>query len=240
MDTELSDTIQHNLKMLRERIDKAAIRAGRESSEIDVVAVTKQKSAAVIKSLVELGVNKIGESYLNETLFKMDLLKDYDIEWHMIGAIQKGKERRIVPKFSEVHSVENLEMAKSLDKYSGLDGKILPVYLEFNVSGEDSKHGWPAWREPGWMDLLADMEETLGLDNIKIMGLMTMAPYSADAEDARPYFAKLRKLRDFFSKNIAGYKGNGLSMGMSGDFEVAIEEGATVLRIGSAIVGQRN
>ena len=239
MEENQPEFIRKNIDDVKARIQHAAKNAGRDPGEITLVAVTKQKSAAVIKSLSEFGITHIGESYLKEALFKIDLFKDFPIEWHMIGAIQPGKEKTIAAKFAEVHSVENLKTANALNESALYNNKILPIYLEYNVSGEKTKHGWDAWNEKEWPGLMVNIEKILGFTNLKVKGLMTMAPYSSNAQDARPYFQKLRKLRDFMIEEIPGLKGMGLSMGMSGDFEVAIEEGATVLRIGSALVGPR-
>ena len=176
---------------------------------------------------------------MKEALFKIEILRDFDIEWHMIGSIQQGKEKVIAAKFAEVHSLESTKTAKRLDKYAKINEHILPVYLEFNISGEETKLGWSAWNEKKWSELLPELSEILDLSNLKVKGLMTMAPYSDNPQNARPYFQRLRKLRDYLAKEFPDTNLDGLSMGMSGDFQVAIEEGATILRIGSAIVGPR-
>lgn len=231
--------IKERIEQIQERIDEAAQRSGRNTAEIELIAVTKEKSAAVVKALSENGISKIGESYLSEALFKINILADYQLEWHMIGNIQHGKETQIALNFAEVHSVDRLQVAKALNKRAKQFDRILPVYLEFNVSGEETKHGWNAWKESLWDQLLEELELVINFPSLKIKGLMTMAPYSVNPEDARPYFVKLRKLRDYLFRNYPSANLSGLSMGMSGDFETAIEEGATVLRIGSALVGPR-
>jgi len=239
MDNVQTETIRNNIDKVLDRIQKTAGAAGRDPENISLIAVTKKKSAAIVKALVEYGIKDIGESYLKEALFKIDLLKDYDINWHMIGTIQRGKEKEISAKFSEVHSLDNKKIAHQLNKYANIYDRKLPVYLEFNVSGEQTKHGWGAWSEDLWPDLLPEIEEMLGFSNLEIRGLMTMAPYSNNPEDARPYFKRLRELRDYLSLQFPAEDFRELSMGMSGDYEVAIQEGATVLRIGSALVGPR-
>ena len=231
--------IRERIEQIQERIDKAAKRAGRNPAEIELISVTKGKSAAVVKTLLENGISKIGESYLNEALFKIKILADYELEWHMIGNIQHGKETQIALNFAEVHSVDRLQIAETLDKKASQFDRVLPVYLEFNVSGEETKHGWNAFEESQWEQMVPTLDRVINLPSLKIKGLMTMAPYSVNPEDARPYFKKLRKLRDYLSRNYPKANINGISMGMSGDFETAIEEGATVLRIGSALVGPR-
>jgi len=239
MESEQKESIRRNIESVLERIDNSAKTAGRDASGIKLIAVTKKKPAHIIKSLVELGIHRIGESYLNEALFKIDLLKELNIEWHMIGAIQKGKEKAVAANFAEVHSVDDKNMAIRLNKFARLNERKLPVYLEFNVSGEESKHGWKAWTEDHWSGLLPDMNEILDLSNLEVKGLMTMAPYSNNPQNARPFFKRLKELQTFLTREITDSNLTELSMGMSGDFEVAIEEGATVLRIGSALVGPR-
>lgn len=234
-----AENIRERIEQIQERIDKAAQRAGRNPAEIELIAVTKEKSAAVVKSLSENGITKIGESYLREALFKIKILSDYKLEWHMIGNIQHGKETQIALNFAEVHSVDRLQIAETLNKKAKQFDRILPVYLEFNVSGEDTKHGWSAWKESQWEQLLPELDRVMDFPSLEIKGLMTMAPYSVNPEDARPIFHKLKKLGNYLSRNYPAANLNGFSMGMSGDFEIAIEEGATVLRIGSALVGHR-
>ncbi len=239
MINEQNSNIRNNIEVVLEKIQNSAKAAGRDPDQIALIAVTKQKPADVVKTLFELGISRIGESYLKEASFKINLLAEFQIEWHMIGSIQKGKEKEIAGKFAEVHSVESTKTAINLDKYARINERILPIYLEFNVSGEATKHGWNAWDESLWKASLPDLNEVLNLSYIRVKGLMTMAPYSIDPQNARPYFRRLRRLRDFLSKEFPNSNLEELSMGMSGDFETAIEEGATILRIGSALVGPR-
>ena len=239
MDNDQSEIIRQNIEVVIERIQNSAKTSGRDPKNITLVAVTKQKPAFIVRTLFDFGIKKIAESYLKEALFKINLMKEFNIEWHMIGTIQQGKEKEIAAKFTEVHSLESTKIADKLDKYAKLNERILPVYLEFNVSGEETKHGWGAWDEKQWPGLIPELNEILDLSNIKVKGLMTMAPYSNNPQDARPYFQRLRQLRDYLAREFPRSNLNGLSMGMSGDYEVAIEEGATILRIGSALVGPR-
>ena len=239
MEIDQEQTILENIEKVRNRIREAAARSGRADNEIELIAVTKQKPAAVVKTLAENGVKKIGESYLNEAVFKIDLLEGLDIEWHMIGNIQRGKEKSIAHKFQVVHSVGRLKTAQELNKQAVLQERKLPVYLELNISGESTKHGWKASRDEELEVLVPDFAEIMEFPNLEILGLMTMAPYSVDPEDSRPYFKRMREIRQKLSVSVPQGKFAGLSMGMSGDFEVAIEEGATVVRIGSALVGAR-
>jgi pyridoxal phosphate enzyme (YggS family) len=239
MDNNLELDIRRNLDKVNQRIEKAAARARRDPSGIELVAVTKKKNALIVKTLYENGITKIGESYLQEAIFKIDLLKDLPIEWHMIGPIQSGKTKTAAQMFSVIHSVDRIEVARELSTAADKYGRIIPVYLEFNTSGETSKHGWNAWERSLWPKLLEEVEEVQEMNALNLKGLMTMAPYSEDPENARPYFRKLRELREYFNQELSHSDMKGLSMGMSGDFEVAVEEGATILRIGSALVGPR-
>jgi len=234
-ETEISAKIK---KVLR-RIEQAALSVGRDPSRIDLIAVTKQKEPVVIKELVEKGINKIGESYLKEALFKQQLLAKLDIEWHMIGMIQRGKEQKIVKHFEQIHSVDRLELAVEINKEASQLDKIIPIYLECNVSGESTKHGWETYKDDLWDQITPDIAEICDLESLRVQGLMTMAPYSKNPEDSRPYFVRLHKLLDFLNNKFPNSGFTGLSMGMSGDFEPAVQEGATILRIGSALVGQR-
>ena len=239
MNEEQLNLIRQNIEKIKENIFHTAQQAGRNPELIELVAVTKGKTAEVVKAVAEFGVSRIGESFLKEALFKIELLADYPIQWHMIGPIQSGKGRNIAANFDVVHSVDKLTSAEGIHKFAlGYERKI-PVYLELNVSGEETKHGWDARNQDSWNLILPDIERILDLSALHVKGLMTMAPYSLNPEDARPYFKRLRQARDYLSERFPAGNIEGLSMGMSGDYEVAIEEGATILRIGSALVGYR-
>lgn len=239
MDEYSNEDIGRNLEKVKNKIVKIASQAGRDPDSIKLVVVTKTKSAVIIKRLAENGVQQIGESYLDEASFKIDLLDDLDLEWHMIGHIQSGKARKTAYLFDYVHSLDRLSLAEKLDRGAEEAGKILPVFIECNVSGEKTKHGWEAWEEKDWGSLAAELEPVLNLDNLKIKGLMTMAPYFEDPEKARPMFNRLARLAEFLDTYFGKEIFSELSMGMSADYQVAIEEGATYLRIGSEIVGPR-
>jgi pyridoxal phosphate enzyme (YggS family) len=239
MSADLETFIINNIDVVKERIHQAARRSGRQDNEISLVAVTKQKSAGIIKTLADNGIRKIGESYLQEAVFKIDLLKEAEIEWHMIGNIQRGKEKQIVNRFDVIHSVSSKRLALELNRFAGTIKKILPIYLEINIGGETTKHGWQIPDEKNLNILLREIEQIKDCPNLNVQGLMTMAPYSTNPEDSRPHFKKIREIRDKVNQAMPNSGIIELSMGMSGDFEVAIEEGATVVRIGSALVGQR-
>ncbi len=233
------EQLQHNLEHLLEDIHQRAEDVGREPEEIQLVVVTKEKPALVIKQLTELGQLKIGESYLQEALFKMELLADMPIEWHMIGHIQHGKERQVARHFDVVHSIDRLSLAKKMNLEAEKAGRQIPIFAECNVSGEETKYGFPAWKDAQWNQLVDEIGQLLELEQLSLKGLMTMAPYAADPEKARPYFVRLRDIRDQLQEEFPRSNLTELSMGMSGDYRVAVEEGATYLRIGSAVVGPR-
>jgi pyridoxal phosphate enzyme (YggS family) len=232
-------SIKKNIESVKGRIEKAAVSAGRDPSGIELIAVTKEKPAVTVKTLYDCGIRKIGESYIKEALFKIGLLGEYQIEWHMIGTVQSGKAGQIIQYFDQVHSVDRIELARELNAKCLKSNKTLPIYLECNVSGEMTKHGWSVWKEGQWDLLLPEIEEILDMESLMIQGLMTMAPYSENPEESRPFFKKLRGCQEFLERRYPNQGFSGLSMGMSGDFEVAIQEGASAVRIGTALVGQR-
>jgi uncharacterized pyridoxal phosphate-containing UPF0001 family protein len=143
------EELQQRLEEIKDRIKQSALASGRNPDDIKLVVVTKGKSAAIIKNLVELGVSKIGESYLNEALFKQEILKDYEIDWHMIGSIQKGKAKQIIYNFNTIHSVDRISLTKELQKKAQQISKKVSIYLEINVSGESTKHGWVIQNDHG-------------------------------------------------------------------------------------------
>jgi pyridoxal phosphate enzyme (YggS family) len=233
------DLLRTRLEIVKERIKSAADSVNRNPSSIELVVVTKGKSASIIKDLYDLGIRSIGESYLKEALFKIDLLRDYEINWHMIGTIQRGKTKSIADHFSQIQSVDRYELAAAIADRAAQIKKVIPVYLEVNLSGERTKHGWDISSEVGLELFLSEVNKILEIRSIELRGLMMMAPYSSNPEDSRKYFRKLKDIRDRMREKFSSIGYLGLSMGMSGDFEVAIQEGATMLRIGSAIVGAR-
>jgi pyridoxal phosphate enzyme (YggS family) len=157
----------------------------------------------------------------------------------MIGHIQSRKAKAVCQSFDYTHSLDSLKLANRLDRFAAEEGRSLPVLLECNVSGEESKTGWPAWQEAEWGNLAEALAPLFDLTHLQMHGLMTMPPFFEDAERARPYFQRLRRLRDFLAERYPGADWSELSMGMSADFQVAVEEGATLVRVGTAIVGPR-
>ena len=162
-----------------------------------------------------------------------------DCHWHMIGHVQSRKSNQVVEFFDYVHSLDSMKLALRLNTHASTLNKVLPVFLEFNLSGEESKSGWQSWNEDEWRALLLEIDAIMQLSNLRVCGLMTMPPYFDNPEDARPYFRKLNNLRGYFMRQLKIADLLELSMGMSGDYEVAIEEGATWVRIGQAILGPR-
>jgi len=209
----------------------AADRVGRQVSDIRLVAVSKTYPPSVIREAWEVGQRVFGENRVQDALPKIQELPA-EAEWHFIGHLQSNKIRKALPAFTLIHGVDNPELAIQINRIAGEMGLTASVLLETNVSGEASKFGFSPDA------LRQNLEDLLSLPNLCVKGLMTMAPYSEDPENARPVFSALRKLRDELASKTQ-HPLPELSMGMSGDFEVAIEEGATIVRIGSSIFGHR-
>jgi hypothetical protein len=182
----------------------------------------------------------LGENYAEEGLVKMEGLGDFGgLHWHMIGHVQSRKAGLVAGHFDWVHSLDSLKLASRLSRFAVEQARRVLVLLECNVSGERSKYGWQAWQEESWGELLEPFAEIQALPGIEIRGLMTMAPFLPYPEEARPYFKRLKKLQSYLTAHLPQADWSDLSMGMSADFEVAIEEGATWVRVGSAITGPR-
>ena len=225
--------IAANINMIKQRIAAAALKCGRDPDSIKLLAVTKTIPTEYIIKAIDAGITMLGENYVQEARDKIAAIGSR-AQWHMIGHLQTNKAKYVVTLFDYVHSVDRMELAQELDKRAGLINRKLNVLIEVNVSGEKSKSGIPADDAPALIKQIA------GLENLAMRGLMTMAPYSNNPENARPYFSALRNLRDNISRQqISGIQMEELSMGMTDDFEVAIEEGATIIRIGRAIFGKR-
>ena len=225
----INPVIASNLQKVRERIAAAALGSGRNPSEIELVAVSKTYPLELIREASESGQEIFGESRIQEALPKISLLPSR-LRWHFIGHLQSNKVRKILPLFELIHGVDKLSTARDIDRIGAELGLFPRVLLEVNVSGEESKQGF----EP--KNLEAIISELLSMPRLQVEGLMTMAPLSPEAESSRRYFSALRELRDRLAKQT-GIPLSSLSMGMSGDFEVAVEEGATLCRVGSAIFG---
>ncbi len=222
----------HNLLEVRERIAAACKRAGRAPGSVELIAVSKTFPADAVREAVEAGQMVFGESRLQEALPKIDVLPGV-LHWHFIGRVQRNKVRKILPVFGVIHAVDSLRLASYADEVARELGLFPKVFLQVNVAGEASKGGF----EPD--TLRAEWEALLALERVEILGLMCIPPAGPDAESARPWFSSLRGLRDGLAAS-SGVPLPFLSMGMSGDFEVAIEEGATHVRVGSSIFGKRS
>ncbi len=223
--------IAANLAHLQQRMAAACARAGREASEVRIVAVGKKFKAEIIREAAACGLTVFGENRVLEAKAKIPDCPGH-VRWHFIGNLQKNKCRDAVALFEMLHAVDSLPLADELNKRCEQAAKTMPVLLEVNVSGEGSKHGFTPADAVEAMDAFEDFPQ------LELHGLMTMAPYSRQPESARPFFQKLREVKTS-CENKLGAPLPELSMGMSGDFEVAIEEGATMVRLGTVLFGPR-
>lgn len=231
--------IEENYLEVKSRLAWAAAAAGRDPAAIKIVVVSKGHPLEVIQRAYEAGIRTFGENYVEEGLGKLQALHASQAEWHMIGHVQSRKARLVSEYFDWVHSLDSVKLAKRLDSFSGMFGRRLPALLECNMSGEQTKFGFPAFDERNWDALLPELHSIVASANLNVRGLMTMAPYSTDPEQARPCFRRLRDFSLYLSQRIPQATFDELSMGMSGDYMVAVEEGATIVRIGTAILGSR-
>lgn len=225
-------SIAERLDTIRERISHAAARAGRTVQEVKLVAVSKTYSAEIVREAVDAGQLCFGENRVQEIQAKQPLLPS-KLRWHLIGPVQSNKIRKVLPLVEMLQAVHSLEIAKDIQRIAGDLGLIPRVLLEVNLAAESTKHGFAPDR------LARLLDELYSLDRLQIEGLMCIPPFDLDPEKSRRYFARLREIRDELEK-IGGAPLPELSMGMSHDFEAAILEGATFVRVGSAIFGERN
>jgi pyridoxal phosphate enzyme (YggS family) len=222
------DVLQTNLETVRARLAAAAARSGRAPGAVRLVAVTKRNPPELARSLVELGVVDLAENYPQELWAKVEALCGLPVRWHLIGHLQGNKARKTLPMVKLVHAVDSLKLLRALDDLAADLVEPPGVCLQVNTSGEPAKHGWSP------ESLLDDADAIAGCRRIPVVGLMTMAALDTTAETARPSFARLRETRNAL-RSRTGLALDELSMGMSGDFEAAVEEGATLVRIGSAL-----
>ena len=225
------ETPADRLLVLRERLESAARKAGRDPADIELMAVSKNFPAAVIREVVESGQLLFGENRVQEAESKIPDLPSR-LRWHLIGHLQSNKIRKALPLFEAIHSIDSLEIARNVNRVAAELGHFPKVYLQANLAEEASKYGFSE------QALVAHLDELLALDHLEILGLMTIPPVRPDPEESRADFAELRELRDRLAIR-AGIPLSGLSMGMSDDFPIAIEEGATIVRVGSALFGSR-
>jgi PLP dependent protein len=223
--------IAENLDRVREQIASAAANSGRSADDIELVAITKTHPAEHVREAIEAGQTLFGESRVQEARAKIPELS-LNIRWHFVGHLQKNKVRQTLPLFEMIHSVDSLALAQDINRIAEEDGLYPRVLLEVNVAGEGSKFGFsPA-------ALGEQMEALLALPRLSIGGLMCIPPLAVESEDSRKFFVQVRELRDSLEKELS-LKLPQLSMGMTQDFPIAIEEGATLVRVGTAIFGER-
>jgi pyridoxal phosphate enzyme (YggS family) len=238
----MAGEIRNKFIEVKQRVAEAARRSNRDSSAVKLVVVTKGQSAEKISNVIEAGAKFLGENYPEETRRKITEMGDLSqtVDWYMIGHLQGRKIKFIVDHFSMIHSIDGVEIARELNSKLQTAGKQLPALLEVNVSGEESKHGFSVWNEADWPSFsdqwLQLQSETKSLHYV---GLMTMPPYAEVDENSRQYFLKCRKLLEFLQARSGQKSFDQISMGTSLDYEVAIEEGATFVRVGEAIMGER-
>ena len=221
-------------EIVLERINQACIRSGRDSKSVSLIAVSKLQSVSAIQSLVVEGQCVFGENYVQELLSKTPQLPA-EVQWHMIGPVQKNKVKYLPGQVQCIHTLDSLALAQEIDRrWSGRDLPPCTVLVQINISGEKSKSGIAP------EELIGLLVQASQLPHLNICGLMTIPPFGDSPEESRPYFRALRELRDVINRAaIPGVRLHELSMGMSDDFEVAIEEGATMIRVGSALFGAR-
>ena len=226
--------LKEQLKEVERRIQAACDRAGRKREEVTLIAVSKTKPVSMIEETYQLGIHVYGENKVQELTEKYEILPK-DIEWHMIGHLQTNKVKYIVGKTALIHSVDSLKLAEEISKEALKKNVEVNILIEVNVAEEESKFGVSVEETP------VLVEEIAKLPGIHIQGLMTIAPYTTDPEENRPVFRTLKKLAvDIKKKNIDNVSMSVLSMGMTGDYQVAVEEGATLVRVGTGIFGERN
>ena len=220
-----------NLESIRRRIEAACARAGRPESSVTLLAVTKGQPPALVSEAAQLGLTVFGENKVQEAKAKIPLCPGR-LRWHMIGHLQTNKCRDAVDLFEMVQGVDSLHVAEELNKRADQAARMLPILLEVNIVGEASKFGYPPER------LLAELAQLNSLNRLEIHGLMTVPPWAAEPERVRPIFRQLRELKSQCEQQLGAPLAQ-LSMGMTGDFEIAIEEGATMVRLGTALFGPR-
>ena len=226
--------LKDNFEAVEKKVADACKRAGRDRSEVTLIAVSKTKPVDMLREVYDAGARDFGENKVQEICEKYDQLPS-DIKWHMIGHLQRNKVKQVIDKAAMIHSVDSYRLAQEISVQAQKKGLTIPILIEVNIAGEESKFGISA------EDTIQLVEEVAALPNLSIRGLMTIAPYVVDAEENRLYFRQIKQLSvDIKNKNIDNVTMEIRSMGMTGDYEVAIEEGATMVRVGTGIFGARN
>lgn len=243
-DSALVERIGANLAQVEAHIAAACESAGRVRSEVLLLPVTKTRSLDEIRAAYACGVRSFGENRIAELAERAEALAPEfaadPAQWHMIGHIQSRKARAVAESADLVHSLDSIKLATRLERFAAELGRTLPVLIEFNVSGEEAKAGFCGWSDSKLKDCVARLAELADMPHLDVRGLMTMAPIVPDAEQTRPYFRRLRMLRGILRGQLAFSQWKELSMGMTNDYQVAIQEGATMVRIGRAIFGERD
>lgn len=229
------DQLGARLARIRAQIEAAALKCGRSPQDVTLIAISKTHPASLVREAIELGATDIGENRVQEAEQKINEVGRYAARWHLVGHLQANKARRAVQLFDVIHSLDSLELARRLDRMCGEEGREkLPVLVQVDLGHEDTKSGIDE------SELRALIEGVKVLERVQLIGLMTLPPFFDDPEQARPFFRRLRELRDELrAQGVFGDQKGELSMGMTHDFQVAIEEGATMVRVGTAIFGQR-
>lgn len=226
--------IEANLEGIRRRIARACSEVGRDTGEVTILGASKAQPLEHLQWAWDAGLRVFGENRVQEALAKIDQLPA-EIDWHLIGPLQSNKVNKVVPVFSTVHSIDRLKIARTLDRAATRAGQQLQGLIEVNLAEEDSKHGFLPEQ------VLAQLPELRDLESLQIVGLMAIPPYEVDPDDSRRWFRQLRELRDrVFSQEVWSERAGYLSMGMSHDYDMAVEEGATHVRIGTSLFGPRS
>lgn len=226
--------LAYNLEKVKNKISITAQNAGKSEKEITLIAVSKTKPVSMLQEVYDLGVRDFGENKVQEIMEKYALLPS-DIRWHMIGHLQRNKVKYIIDKVSLIHSVDSLRLAEEIDKQAKKHQLIMPILIQVNIAEEESKFGLSS------LEILEEIKKISRLSHIKVKGLMTVAPFVENGEDNRKYFKLIKQLSvDIMNENIDNVCMDVISMGMTGDYQTAIEEGSTMVRIGTAIFGERN
>lgn len=240
MDETLISAIRERYQHVLGQIADATDKSGRDAGTVRLVVVTKSQPLEGCRAAIAAGASILGENYPEEAVAKITALSETAVEWHMIGHVQSRKADLVAGHFSMLHSLDSVKLAGRLDRYCDESARTLPVLLEVNVSGEESKFGFPAWDERLWPELEPAFEQIMAFPRLHLRGLMTMPPFFDDPEQTRPYFQHLRRLQFFLREHFHQTDWAELSMGTSTDFIAAIEEGATYVRVGQAILGPRS
>lgn len=230
----MPNNIKNNLEVVKKRIEDAALRTNRDPKTIRLIAVSKTVPANCVQDAIAAGLSVFGENYIQEARSKIESIGRNNISWHFIGHLQTNKAKYAVRLFDMIHSVDSLNLARELDKRAKKENKVLPILIQVNIAEEATKYG------AGTDEVISLLRKIAPFENLSVRGLMTMPPYFNEPEKVRPYFRELKNLQvRIQGEGIPDIRMAELSMGMTGDFETAIEEGATMVRIGTAIFGER-